>query len=135
MELLDQAVSVFNKHGWNVSLATETTRKFDKKQQVNGLLALLFLLMFPVGTILVILSVLGAQTEHITLVATGKGYLSGMSDRARRQFRIQNARDLESMAKHGGIDTNKKARRQLFLVIIVILLCLLAYSFWVASKY
>lgn len=134
MALLDQAVSVFNRRGWNMSLATETTRKFDKKQQMNGLLALLLLLMFPVGTILVILSVLGAQTDHITLVTTGKGYLSGMSDRGRSQYRVQSLSDLESMAKHGWIDTNKKKRRQFFLFIIVSLLFLLVMSILCASN-
>ena len=132
-ELLDQAVSVFNRHGWTMSLSTETTRKFDRKPQTSVLTVILIIILLNIlGIVLVILAAMAAQADHITLLATGRGYLLGMPDRERKQYEVRSVADLESLARYKKIGKNRRKPGQLLLAVSVVLILLLALAYWIS---
>jgi hypothetical protein len=125
-QLLERSVPIFNKYGWNMSLSTNTTKQFEKKDTIDCFAALALILVLNVlGLIFVVLSALGAPTRSVILQSTGQGYLLGMEKSHKEQHELRSEADIENFAKWGKAKINRGPAKVLWAIIFVLILILI----------
>jgi len=127
LQMLNKSIHIFNKYDWKLSLSSDTTKQFEKKQNINCLAALSLIILFPIiGLIIVVLSALLAPFETITLQTTGRGYLLGTSSSKKEQYRVLNIIDMEKLAKSGKIEEEKSGWGKALISFLIVLILILS---------